>query len=39
MPGQGSRSGWFAEQWPGVGRGWDMGFSEVEPKKEITFEI
>jgi hypothetical protein len=36
MPGQGSRSGWVGEQGEG---GWNRGFSEGKPEKEIIFEI
>jgi hypothetical protein len=36
MPGQGQRSGWVGKQREG---GWDRGFSERKPGKEIAFEI
>jgi hypothetical protein len=36
IPGPGSASGWVGEQGEG---GWNRGFSEGKPGKEITFEI
>jgi hypothetical protein len=36
MPRQGSRSWWVGEQGE---RGWDRGFSERKPEKDITFEM